>query len=163
MNNEWRESLPRNQIVGFDQVKDDDARHAHGLAPSLVAVSWILQLGASCFGAEGKAGLARAKRVALGAEASWASVAALASMAALLSSTNAPAAVLLRNDRPTPTSSPPPPPSTRRQLTTRTRQSGRGRRRRGFAFGAPAPPRPTDFARTAPKKPVGLAAKALRA
>jgi len=86
VNDEWRESLPRNQIVGFDQVKDDDAHHAHGLAPSLLPFSWILQSGASCFGAEGKAGLARAIRVALGAEASWASVVALALMAALLSS-----------------------------------------------------------------------------
>ena len=101
MNDDWRESLPRNQIVGFDQVKDDDAHYAHGLAPSLLPFSWILQSGALCFGAEGKADLARAIRVALGAKALWASVVALASMAALLSSTNALAAVLLRNDRPT--------------------------------------------------------------
>ena len=47
VNDESRESLPRIQIVGFDQVKDDDARHAHGLAPSLLPFSWILHVG--CF------------------------------------------------------------------------------------------------------------------
>jgi len=50
VNDEWRESLPRNQIVGFDQVKDDDARHAHGLAPSSLPFSWILQSGHRALG-----------------------------------------------------------------------------------------------------------------
>jgi len=104
-------------------------------------------------GAEGKAGLARAIRVAVCAGCrgvvGFGGGAGFHGGAVELNQRARSGASL------TPTSSPPPPPSTQRQLTTRAKRSGW--RRRGFAFGAPAPPRPTDFARTdALKKPAGL-------
>lgn len=92
---EWRESLPRSQIVGFDPVKmttlatPTDALPVPSLGRFVLA--GILQSGASAPKKKGNAGLARTVTVALGVEASWASVAALLKLNAL-------AALLLRDD-----------------------------------------------------------------
>jgi hypothetical protein len=78
---EWRESLARNQIVGFDPVKMTTLATPSDSLPvpgdGRFVLAGILQSGPSAPKKKGNAGSARTVTVALGAAASWASLEAL--------------------------------------------------------------------------------------